>query len=51
MTWIFLPIKVTAILSRLEIKDYVDLYFLLTEKAFDIFDLMKKARQKAGWIF
>lgn len=38
--------KVTAILGRFDPKDYVDLYYLLTESGFDIFDLLEQGRQK-----
>lgn len=38
--------KVTAILGRLDAKDYVDLYLLLTEQGFDIFELLELAQNK-----
>ncbi len=40
--------KVTAILGRLDVKDYADLYFLLKEKPGEILRLLKEARQKDG---
>lgn len=38
--------KVCAILGRLDAKDYVDLYFLLAEHSFDIFDLLDLGSKK-----
>lgn len=38
--------KVGAILGRLDVKDYVDLCLLLTEKELDIFELMELQRSK-----
>lgn len=40
--------KVGAILGRLDTKDYVDLYLLLTEQNFDIFDLLELGQNKDG---
>ena len=42
--------KVGTILSRLEVKDYVDLYFILNNTGYDIFELMKLAQQKDGGV-
>ena len=38
--------KVGCILGRLDAKDYVDLYFLLTENNFDIFELITLGQNK-----
>ena len=38
--------KVTAILGRFDPKDFVDLYLLLTEKGFDIFELLELGQRK-----
>jgi len=38
--------KVTAILGRFDPKDYVDLYLLLSEKGFDIFELLELGQRK-----
>ena len=38
--------KVTTVLSRLDAKDYVDLYFLLKERPERILSLLKEASQK-----
>lgn len=38
--------KVGAILGRLDAKDYVDLYFLLSEYSFDVFDLLELGIKK-----
>lgn len=38
--------KISAIQGRLDAKDYVDLYFLLKDKPFDIFKILGKAKQK-----
>ncbi|MBI4238043.1 MAG: nucleotidyl transferase AbiEii/AbiGii toxin family protein [Deltaproteobacteria bacterium] len=40
--------KVCTILGRLDVKDYVDLFFLLTKQPFDIYELMEHAQQKDG---
>lgn len=40
--------KVGAILGRLDAKDYVDLYFLITEHSFDIFELLELGSKKDG---
>lgn len=40
--------KVTAMLGRLEPKDYVDLYFLLKDGEFDIFELITLGQNKDG---
>jgi len=40
--------KVVAIYSRLEPKDYVDLYFLLKNGEYQITDLLKLGQQKDG---
>lgn len=40
--------KVGAILGRLDAKDYVDLYLLLTEHNFDIFELLELGQNKDG---
>ena len=40
--------KVGAILGRLDTKDYVDLYLLLTEQNFDIFELLDLGQNKDG---
>lgn len=40
--------KVTAILGRLDVKDYADLYFLLKDKPGEILRLLREARQKDG---
>ena len=42
--------KVSAIQGRLDVKDYVDLYFLLREDPEKIFPWLKQARQKDGSI-
>lgn len=38
--------KVGCILGRLDAKDYIDLYFLLTENDFDIFELISLGQNK-----
>jgi predicted nucleotidyltransferase component of viral defense system len=38
--------KVTAILGRFDPKDFVDLYLLLSEKGFDIFELLELGKHK-----
>jgi len=38
--------KITAILGRLDVKDYVDLYFLIQKRPSEIFQLLEQARQK-----
>lgn len=38
--------KISAIQGRLDVKDYVDLYFLLKDRPGRILDLLKQARQK-----
>ncbi len=40
--------KVCAILGRWDSKDYVDLYFILKEHSFDIFELLSLGQQKDG---
>ena len=40
--------KVCAILGRLDAKDYVDLYWILKEGHFDIFELLSLGQQKDG---
>lgn len=40
--------KVTTIYGRLEPKDYVDLYFLLKDDAFDIMELFSLGKNKDG---
>lgn len=40
--------KVGTILGRLDTKDYIDLYFLLKDKTFDIFELLTLAKNKDG---
>lgn len=40
--------KVCCVLGRLEIKDYVDLYWILKEGGEDIFELITLGRQKDG---
>ncbi|MBF0107409.1 MAG: nucleotidyl transferase AbiEii/AbiGii toxin family protein [Deltaproteobacteria bacterium] len=40
--------KVGCLLGRLDAKDYVDLYLLLTEKCFDIFELLRLGQNKDG---
>ncbi|MBI1870050.1 MAG: nucleotidyl transferase AbiEii/AbiGii toxin family protein [Chlamydiae bacterium] len=38
--------KVCAILGRLDIKDYVDLYIIFSQGEFDIFELLKQGKEK-----
>lgn len=43
--------KVTAILGRLDAKDYIDLYFILTQdrsQSWDIFELLELGQKKDG---
>ncbi len=40
--------KVCCLLGRLEVKDYVDLYFLFKNFQFDIFELLTLGQQKDG---
>lgn len=40
--------KVGAILGRLDAKDYIDLYLILTKTDFDIFELIELGQQKDG---
>ncbi|MBI2345372.1 MAG: nucleotidyl transferase AbiEii/AbiGii toxin family protein [Deltaproteobacteria bacterium] len=40
--------KVCTILGRFDAKDYVDLFFILKENPFDIFDLLRLGQQKDG---
>jgi predicted nucleotidyltransferase component of viral defense system len=40
--------KVCCILGRTDPKDFVDLYFLINEKKFDIFELLNLAKKKDG---
>lgn len=40
--------KITAILGRLDVKDYVDLYLLLKNRPDRIFKLLEEAKQKDG---
>lgn len=40
--------KLCAILGRLDAKDYVDLYFIVQEQSYDIFELLKLGRNKDG---
>lgn len=40
--------KVCTILSRLDPKDYVDLFFLIRDRNYSIDDLLKKGRDKDG---
>lgn len=40
--------KVGCILGRLDTKDYVDLYWILKNETYDIFELMSLGRQKDG---
>lgn len=42
--------KVGCILSRFDAKDYIDLYLLLSEKKYDIFELLDLAKNKDGGI-
>lgn len=40
--------KVTCLLSRLDAKDYVDLYWILNNTGYDIFELIETGKQKDG---
>lgn len=43
--------KIMAMTQRCEAKDFVDLYFIMTEKGYTIYDLLELARKKFSYHF